>query len=170
MPSPLVPKDNGSPPSRPVDVFDAMKSEMDRVFDRFHRGWSGFADWPSLPRVFGTSDEGIVVPELDLKDTGKTVVIEAELPGVDEKDVTLTVKDGILTIKGEKRQKHEEKGESHYVMERSYGSFMRSIRLPESIDENKVDAAFDKGVLTITAQKKPEAVKAEKRIEIQKKA
>jgi HSP20 family protein len=158
----LTSRDNGVPSSRNTDVFEAMKSEMDRVFDRFHHGW------PSLPRIFASSDIDVVIPTLDLKDTGKSIVIEAELPGVDEKDVTLTVKDGILTLKGEKRQKKEEKGENHYLMERSYGSFVRSVQLPDSIDENKVDARYEKGVLTITAEKRPEAVKAEKRIEIRK--
>ena len=139
-----------------------MKSEMDRVFDRFHHGW------PSLPHLFTASDSDVLLPNLDLKDTGKSIVIEAELPGVDEKDVTLTVKDGVLTLKGEKRHAKEEKGENHYLMERSYGSFIRSVQLPDSIDESKVETRYDKGVLTITAEKRPEAVKAEKRIEIRK--
>ena len=112
--------------------------------------------------------QGVLCPELDLTDTGKAIVIAAELPGVDEKDVTLTVKNGVLMLKGEKRQKKEEKGENHYVMERSYGSFARSVRLPDSIDESKVEARFEKGILTITAEKRPDAVKAEKRIEIRK--
>lgn len=168
MASNLPVRDNGNKGSRPVDVFDAMRSEMDRLFERFHRGWPSIGDWPSLPRMQGMLGSDIVVPELDLKDTGNAVVVEAELPGVDEKDVTLTVNDGLLTIKGEKKKSHEEKGENHYVMERSYGSFMRSVRLPEGIDEDKVSATFEKGVLTVTAPKKPEAVKSEKRIEIQK--
>lgn len=114
----ITPRENGHPTSRPVDVFNAMKSEMDRVFDRFHHGW------PSMPHLFSTADSDVILPTLDLKDTGKAIIIEAELPGVDEKDVTLTVKDGVLTLKGEKRQSKEEKGENHYLMERSYGSFM----------------------------------------------
>ena len=114
----ITPRENGHPTSRPVDVFNAMKSEMGRVFDRFHHGW------PSMPHLFSTADSDVILPTLDLKDTGKAIIIEAELPGVDEKDVTLTVKDGVLTLKGEKRQSKEEKGENHYLMERSYGSFM----------------------------------------------
>ena len=143
------PRDSNLPVQRPVDVFGAMRSEMDRVFDRFHRGW------PSLPELFGSADVSPLMPTLDLKDTGEAIVIEAELPGVDEKDVTVTVKDGILTLKGEKRKGKEEKDESHYLMERSYGSFVRSLQLPDSIDENKVDARYEKGVLTITAEKRP---------------
>jgi HSP20 family protein len=162
MATQLTPRENAAPASRPVDIFSAMKSEMDRVFDRFHYGWGG------LPPLFGMQDADVLVPSLDLKDTGQAIVIEAELPGVDEKDVTLTVRDGVLTIKGEKRHSKEEKGENRYLIERSYGSFMRSVRLPDGIDENKVEAKYDKGVLTITAAKRPDAVKAEKRIEIRK--
>ena len=160
MASPAPKKENGVPANRSVDVFSAMKAEMDRVFERFHHGW------PSLPGLFGSSETNVLLPTLDLKDTGKAIVIEAELPGVEEKDVAVTVKDGILSIKGEKRQSKEEEGENHYLMERSFGSFMRSVRLPDSIDDSKVEAHFDKGVLTITAPRRPDAVKAEKRIEI----
>ena len=121
MATQVAPCDNGVPANRPVDVFNAMKSEMDRVFDRFLHGW------PTLPHLFSASDSDALLPTLDHKDTGKSIVIEAELPGVNEKDVTLTVKDGILTLKGEKRHSKEEKGENHYLMERSCGSFMRSV-------------------------------------------
>ena len=75
---------------------------------------------------------------------------------------------GVLTIKGEKKQSKEEKTENYYVTERSYGAFERSLRLPDSIDETKIEAKFDKGVLKVTAAKKPEAVKAERKIEIKK--
>ena len=109
-----------------------------------------------------------MVPELDVHDNGKQLTIEVDLPGVDEKDVTLTLANGMLTIKGEKKTEREEKKESYYMAERCYGAFERSLRLPDSIDEAKLEAKFDKGVLKVTAQKKPEAVKAEKKIEIKK--
>jgi len=99
---------------------------------------------------------------------GMPYVVEAELPGVDEKDISVTLANGVLTIKGDKQQSKEEKNESFYLAERSYGSFERSLRLPDSIDESKVDARFDKGVLKVTCAKKPEAIKAERRIEINK--
>ena len=94
--------------------------------------------------------------------------IEGELPGVEEKDISVTLANGVLTIKGEKKQENEEKNESYYLTERSYGAFERSLRLPDTVDEAKVEAKFDKGVLKVTAAKKPEAVKAERRIEIKK--
>jgi HSP20 family protein len=103
-----------------------------------------------------------------VRENTNTITVEAELPGVDEKDVSVTVANGMLTIKGEKKQQKEEKTENYYLAERSYGAFERSLRLPDSIDDTKVEAKFDKGVLKVTAAKKPEAVKAERKIEIKK--
>jgi len=147
--------------SRPRDIFGAMREEMDKMFERFEHG---FPRWPTLFR----QGNGIVVPELDVRENSTFITVEAELPGVDEKDVSVTLANGVLTVKGEKKQGKEQKGEDFYRSERSYGAFERSLRLPDTIDEAKVDAKFDKGVLTITAAKKPEAVKAERRIEIKK--
>jgi HSP20 family protein len=148
-------------PSRPRDIFSAMRDEMDRVFERFESGWPR---WPTLFRREGA----ITVPELDVRENTNAIVVEAELPGVDEKDVSVSLANGVLTIKGEKKHEKEEKGENYYLAERSFGSFERSIRLPDTIDEGKVEAKFDKGVLKVTAAKKPEAVKAERKIEIKK--
>jgi HSP20 family protein len=147
--------------SRPRDIFSAMRDEMDRVFEHFERGW------PRLPSLF-RRDDGFSVPNLDLRETSNALVLEAELPGVDEKDVSVTLANGVLTIKGEKKQEKEEKGENYFVSERNFGSFERSIRLPDTIDENKIEAKFEKGILKVTAAKKPEAVKAERKIEIGK--
>lgn len=150
--------------SRPRDMFTAMREEMDRVFEQFERG---FPRWPSLFR-HGNGGGAIVVPELDVRENTTAITIEAELPGVDEKNVTVTVANGLLTIKGEKKQEKDEKNENYYLAERSYGAFERSLRLPDTVDETKVEAKFDKGVLKVTAAKKPEAVKAERKIEIKK--
>ncbi len=148
---------------RPHDVFEAMRSEMNRIFERFEDGW------PRWPTLFSREARGEwVVPELDVRDDGKQLAIEVDLPGVDEKDVSVTLANGLLTIKGEKKQEHEEKKENYYRAERSFGAFERSLRLPDMIDEDKVEARFDKGVLKIVAPKKPEAVKAERKIEIKK--
>jgi HSP20 family protein len=140
-----------------------MRDEMDRMFERFD------ADWPRLPSLLRRSGGvSLVVPELDVRENGKAFVIEAELPGVEEKDVTVTLANGLLTIKGEKKDEREEKGETYYRAERSFGSFERSLRLPDTIDDSRVEARFEKGVLKITAPKRPEAVKAERKIEIRK--
>jgi HSP20 family protein len=157
-----ISKPGEASPSRPLDVFSTMRNEMNRMFERFER------DWPRLPSLFGGGNGGALVPELDVHESASAITVEADLPGVEEKDVTVTLRDGVLTIKGEKKQEREEKNESYHLTERSFGSFQRSLRLPDTIDENKVEANFDKGVLKITAAKKPEAVKAERTIAIKK--
>jgi HSP20 family protein len=149
-------------PARPADVFAAMRTELDRMFERFE---NGFPRWPSLLR---RSEGAIVVPELDVKETSDAVTVEAELPGVDEKDVTVTFANGALIIRGEKKQSKEETKADYYLAERSYGAFERVLRLPEGIDDAKIEAKFDKGVLKVKAAKKPEAVKLERKIEIRK--
>jgi HSP20 family protein len=156
-------KPNASPVQRPLDIFGAMRDEMDRIFDRFSHGWP---NWPGSP-TRGLANAGMV-PDLDVHDDGKQLTIEADLPGVEEKDVSLTLNNGVLSIKGEKKSSREEKKADYYLSERSYGSFERALRLPETVDEGSLKASFDKGVLKIVAQKKPEAVKSEKRIEISK--
>jgi HSP20 family protein len=154
------------PAARPRDIFSAMRDDMDRLFERFEHGWPR---WPSMPAAaLGGAQQRLAVPDLDIRESANAITIEAELPGVDEKDVTVTLANGILTIKGEKKQEREEKGESYHVTERSFGSFERSIRLPDTIDDANIEAKFDKGVLKVTAAKKPEAVQSERKIEISK--
>jgi HSP20 family protein len=148
---------------RVVDPFTALRDEMDRMLGRFEQGW------PRWPTAFGRGlDTEPMWPELDVHDDANQLTVEVDLPGVEEKDVNVTLANGLLTIKGEKKSQREEKKSNYYVSERSYGSFERSIRMPDTIDENKLEARFEKGVLRIVAQKKPEAVKSEKRIEIKK--
>lgn len=158
MANSLSPKENSGRQLQSNDIFSAMRGEIERMFDRFTSAWP-------LPGI-ALGETGAIMPSIDLKDTGDAIVIEAELPGVDEKDVSVTIQDRVLTIKGEKRQSREDKGESQYVSERSYGSFVRTIQLPESVDDDNVDARFEKGVLTVTATKRPEMARSEKRIEI----
>jgi len=119
--------------SRQRDMFAAMREDMDRLFSEFERG---FPRLPSLLRR-GGGEFGIVVPDLDVRENADTITIEAELPGVDEKNVTVTVANGLLTIKGEKKQEKEEKSENYHLSERSWGAFERSLRLPDTIDETR---------------------------------
>ena len=91
-----------------------MRDEMDRVFERFEQGW------PRLPAMF-RRDVSITIPELDVRGNTNSIVVEAELPGVDEKDVTVTLANGILTIKGWKKHEKEEKAENYHMTERSFG-------------------------------------------------
>jgi HSP20 family protein len=162
MPKTEMTKPGDTSVSRPRDIFSTMRDEMNRIFERFE------PDWPRVPSLFGRVAGGDVVPDLDVRETADAITIEAELPGVEEKDVAVTLSNGVLTIKGEKKQEREEKKGDYHLTERSFGSFQRSLRLPDTIDESKVDARYDKGVLKIKAAKKPEAVKAERTIEIKK--
>jgi len=147
--------------SRYMDPFQAFRGEMDRLFDDFLGGLPTLSNLrQSFPAVQG------LTPALDVKETEKELVVKADLPGIEEKDVHLTIQDGVLTMRGEKKSERKDEGENYHLVERSYGSFQRSIRLPESIDEDKAVARFDKGVLTVTLPKRPEMVKAEKKIEI----
>jgi HSP20 family protein len=148
--------------SRPLDIFSTTRNEMNRVFERFGH------DWPRLPNLFGRGQGGALAPDLDVHESADAITVEAELPGVEEKDVTVTLSNGVLTIKGEKRSEREEKSEGYHLSERSFGSFQRSLRLPDTIDESKIEARFDKGVLKVTAAKRPDAVKAERTIAIKK--
>jgi HSP20 family protein len=124
-------------------------------FDRF----GGDFDLPSL------FEEGKSwVPAFDISETDKEYVVTAEIPGINVKDLDVTLSDGILTVKGEKKQEKEDKGENYHRVERSYGSFERSFRIPEKVEAETVDAAYKDGVLKLTL-KKAETIKP-KKIEI----
>jgi HSP20 family protein len=96
----------------------------------------------------------------------KAYEIIAELPGMDEKNIEVKMADGVLTIKGEKREEKEEKQKDYYLQERSFGSFERSFEVPETVETDKIEASFKKGVLTLTLPKKAEAQKPAKKIEV----
>lgn len=107
------------------------------------------------------------MPRFDVAETEDAVVVEAELPGMTEKDVQVTLQDNVLTIKGEKKKEEETKKKNVYIAERSYGSFQRSLRLGPDLDTDKVQAGFKKGVLTITVPKTEPAKSQSRTIDIQ---
>ncbi|QHI69554.1 Hsp20/alpha crystallin family protein [Tichowtungia aerotolerans] len=111
---------------------------------------------------FGIEPQASVVsPRFDVSETEDAIVIEAELPGMDEKDVELTLQDNILTIKGEKKREEETQKKNCYISERSYGHFQRSLQIGSNMDADKVDASFKKGILTVLIPKlEPERSKA----------
>jgi len=109
---------------------------------------------------------GNFMPAVNLSETDKEYHVTAELPGMDEKDIELTLNRDALVIRGEKKQETEDKGKGYYRMERSYGTFHRSIPLPQEIDAEQVNASFNKGVLTITLPKLPEIQSGAKKIQI----
>ncbi len=149
------------------DVWQSFRNEMDRVFDRFGGGF-GF---PSLRRMFDVeppmrSSFTLSAPAIDMSEDEKAYKISAELPGLDAKDVDVSVSGGMLVLKGEKRQEREQKDKNYHYSERAYGSFQRAFELPASVDRDKVAADFSKGVLTITLPKTAEAQKPTKKIEV----
>jgi HSP20 family protein len=152
----------GVPAARYRDPFAEMRTEMDRVFEAF-LGRSLFGR-SNLPRVAAPD---LVAPHIDIRENETEIVLEAELPGIDEKDVAVVVKNGVLSLKGEKKYERDEKKDAYRLTERSYGSFERMFELPEGIDEDNIKANFDKGVLRITVPKRPGISPVEKKITIQ---
>ena len=126
------------------DPFQTLRQEMNRLFENFG----------TVPDMRWSSD---MAPRIDVSETDKEIDIDAELPGMDEKDVDVTLSGDVLTIRGERKNHHEEKNKNYYVSERSYGSFTRSVTLPFDPDPKNVSAQFDKGVLHIVVPKPPEA-------------
>lgn len=137
----------------------SFQQEMNRLFDEF------FGGWDLAPFREFTEPWDVFSPRVDVVEGDKEITVSAELPGIDEKEIDVSLSHGVLTITGEKREEKEDKGKDYYRMERSYGSFRRSVPLPGEVDENKAEATFKKGVLTITLPKTAEA-QARKRISI----
>ena len=152
-------KQTQSPATRDdfFDPFVTFRREMDRVFDDFFGG-SGLrpaqSGWQAL------------TPAVGIDENDKEIVISAELPGVTEKDIDISLAGDILTIKGEKRSQHEEKNGDSTYMERRFGSFSRSLRLPFESGEEKVDAQFSNGVLTVRVPKPAQLQRAVRRIDV----
>lgn len=105
-------------------------------------------------------------PKVDVSETDTDYEITAELPGMSEKDIELTLKSDMLTLKGEKKEEREEKKKDYYLSERSYGSFQRSFRLADDVDVDKISSKFSKGVLTVNLPKSAEAKANTRKIEV----
>ena len=142
-------------PWRPFGTLSSSRKDLDRLWDRF------FRETPSM----GTFAQEWL-PSVDISETKKNFVVKAELPGLDAKDVNVSLSGDLLTIKGEKKNEEEEKDEHHYCVERYSGSFQRSFQLPASVKGDKVEAIFDKGVLKVTIPKAEEAEKKEIEIKV----
>jgi HSP20 family protein len=130
---------------------------MNRLFDGFDRGF--------LTEPFEGRFESFR-PRVDVSETDKEIRIAAELPGMDERDIRVSVSKDALTIKGEKKEEKEDKGKAYYHMERSYGSFLRTIPLPAEVDSEKINAEFRKGILTVTMPKTAKAIEKNRKIPI----
>jgi HSP20 family protein len=147
--------------------LSALRREIDRVFQDFDRHFRFPFHRPLLDvEPFLRTEISWAAPAVDLVEKEKEYEITAELPGMDEKNVEISVANGMLTIKGEKREEKEEKKKDYFLSERRYGSFRRSFRLPDGVDAGKIEAAIKNGVLKVTLPKTAEAQKPEKKIEV----
>jgi HSP20 family protein len=140
----LIPfRDRATPMRSENNLFGPLHREIDRLFDDFARGLTAFGGSPNL------------VPSLDVTETDKEIEITAELPGLERKDIDISIEDDVLIIRGEKKAEVEEsdKNKNYQLNERSYGVFYRMIQLPPGIDPASVQAVMSKGVLKITIPK-----------------
>jgi HSP20 family protein len=136
------------------DPFTAFRRDMDRMFDDFFT-------------VFGAPAlRSSANPTVDVTETEKDFIVTAELPGLDEKDFEVTLAGDVLTIKGEKKSAHEERNGDAYYAERRFGAFARALRLPFEVKDEKVDATYEKGVLTVRVPKPADVQHAVRRIAV----
>lgn len=138
---------------RPFRELNLMRRDLDRLIDRFF-------DFDK--ELF---DRDLWAPEIDISESDEEYVVKADIPGIDQKDLSVTLSGGNLTIKGERREEKEEKKKHFHRIERRYGSFQRTIQIPGEVDENKITANYRDGVLEIhlpkTEKTKPREIKVE---------
>lgn len=143
-------------PWRPFSELTTLRDDMDRIWERFFGKWPGMEpfrrEW---------------TPSLDVSETKNNIVVNVEAPGIDPKDIDISLTGDVLTIKGEKRQEKEEKDENYHRVERSYGVFARSVRLPHEVQSGKIEASYKNGILKITLPKSEEAKKKEIKITVE---
>ena len=158
------------PPTRAAaDPWLTLRSELDRLFDRF----TSMSGLPAIDRMFdfepmwpAPATFTFSAPAVDVTEDEKAYKITAELPGIEEKNIDVTVSGDMLTLKGEKHFEREEKDKHRHMSERAYGAFQRSFVLPEGVDRDKIAADLAKGVLTITLPKTEKAQQAQKKIAV----
>jgi len=142
------------------DPVYQMQQRINSLFDDFSTGFN-LSPFEGLGESFGAFQ-----PQVDISENDKQIVVSAELPGLDENDIEVSLAHNMLTISGEKKSAKEDRGKNYYHVERSYGSFKRTIPLPYEIETDKVEATFKKGVLTIDLPKTAETQKQRKRITV----
>ena len=146
-------------------VFDDFRKEMDDLISGF---FGGERRWPTPSRAWTNLPAGVVNPAIDVTENDDSITLTAELPGLAEEEVDLTVREGMLTLKGEKKHERDEEKDNVHMTERAYGSFQRSMPIPDRVDAEKISARFDKGVLKVVMPKKAESVAPSRKIDIEK--
>jgi len=131
----------------PFRDLNVLQDRMNRLFDDAGRGWRH--DEPASTTTWS--------PSVDIYETEGDIVVKAELPGIDRKDITLNLEKNVLTIRGERKFEKEAKDDNYHRIERSYGAFSRSFSIPATVNEEKISADYKDGVLTISLPKKEQA-------------
>jgi len=169
LPIKTAPKDQAAPTRAPDHPFETFRRELNRLVDAFNGDFwlapfqrTGFDSEPFWRRDWSLA----AVPAVDVAEHEKAFEITADLPGYDEKSIEVKTANGNLVIRGERKDEKEQKEKDYYLRERHSGSFERSFRIPETVDADRLEASFAKGVLTVTLPKKAEALKPEKKIEV----
>ncbi len=142
---------------RNENPFLALRNDVDRIFDRFFRG---------LDVSPFTATASMFHPSVDIADNGKEIRVTVELPGMDEKDIDISLTRDSLTIQGEKKESAEENNKNYHRMERVYGSFSRTVPLPVEVTVDNARATYKKGVLSIVVPKTEKALKEARKITI----
>lgn len=152
----------------PYSPLAQLHNELDRAFDQM---WSSFGQIKPFQRGSLLSPEftasGFLKPNLDIKETNNAFEISVEIPGVEEKDIELSLDGDTLTIKGEKHQEKKEEKDNYHRVERAYGSFQRLLSLPENANGDEIKANFKNGLLLITLPKSEPAKPSGRKIEIE---
>jgi len=143
---------------RPTHDLTSMRDEMNRLFDSFFSG---------LPERRKGLLEGEWAPSIDVAETDEEIVVTAELPGVKQEEVDISIADSVLTLKGEKKEEKEVKEKNYHRIERSYGSFQRSISLPTGVEASKAKATYKDGILRVTVPKVEEAKPKQIKIDVE---
>ncbi|MFX1321771.1 MAG: Hsp20/alpha crystallin family protein [Promethearchaeota archaeon] len=153
---------------RPLSIFGGIDRFFDEIDRSFRDFWRPSRFWDFEPFNLSVFDENkfFRTPLTNISDDGDKYSITAELPGLDKGDLEITIHDGHLEIKGGRKEEYEEKKEGYVRKEYSSSSYHRSFSLPENIEEDKIDATLDKGVLKLTLPKKEEEKKEKKKIEV----
>ncbi|MDP3263605.1 MAG: Hsp20/alpha crystallin family protein [Tabrizicola sp.] len=154
---------SGAAPTPVADPIRSLRQQIDRLFADF--AWPDMRlAWPDT--ALALPDLGIASPPVDLVERNGGYELQVELPGLTEDQIEVKLSSGMLTIKGEKASERVEENQGYHLRERSFGSFQRSFRLPETVDADKISAQFDKGVLKVTMPKSPAAIQKERKIEV----
>ncbi len=144
--------------THPFEDMDEVRSEMDRLWDTFLFG---------VPQKRDVWEEAGWLPAVDVAETRNEIVVEVEAPGMDPEEFDISVSEGTLTIRGEKKQDKVGKGENYHLIERRYGSFSRTISLPQRVESHKIRASYKNGILTVTVPKLEEDKRKEIKIKVE---